>query len=341
MSNRLISLLILIVIFWGIYWLYYYFFILNKGDMSISTNIENYKVSLYNSKLKTSFSTECLQSVCELIDLAPFQYEMTLSKEGYKDYVKTISIVSWEKLQLKVALEKQLLMEKIDIPLTQNLADTEKQIEEVRELSFLQKSYKYFLIPHLGYFYFQENEDNSLTLFQKNGQETLNLYSFQKIERIFLDIQGVEQTNNMIFISYWDDKFIYNLSNNSIEKIYFPQKVNYVKQMHQVYHLINDKGTFLYDTNTKNIEYFYLFKDFIYYDNENYLWIIFLSETEKKNNYNLSHLSGNLIVKYNFKTKTMKVLETTNINITKIILENNNLYFYDSWDNKYQVKNIE
>lgn len=62
--------------------------------MSISTNIENYKVSLYNSKLKTSFSTECLQAVCELIDLAPFQYEMTLSKEGYKDYVKTISIVS-------------------------------------------------------------------------------------------------------------------------------------------------------------------------------------------------------------------------------------------------------
>lgn len=308
--------------------------------MSISTNIENYKVSLYNSKLKTSFSTECLQSVCELIDLAPFQYEMTLSKDGYKDYVETISIISWEKLQLKVVLEKQLLIEKIDIPLTQTLADTEKQIEEVRELSFLQKSYKYFLIPHLWYFYFQENEDNSLTLFQKNGQETLNLYSFQKIERAFLDIQGIEQTNNMIFISYWDDKFIYNLSNNSIEKIYFPQKVNYVKQMHQVYHLINDKGTFLYDINTKNIEYFYLFKDFIYYDNEHYLWIIFLSETEKKNNYNLSDLSGNLIVKYNFKTKKIKVLETTHINITKIILENNKVYFYDSWDNKYQVKNI-
>lgn|GEM_PF-5221661 len=41
--------------------------------------------------------------------------------------------------------------------------------------------------------------------------------------------------------------------------------------MNHIYHLINDKGTFLYDTNTKNIEYFYLFKDFIYYDNEHYL----------------------------------------------------------------------
>lgn len=340
MSNRLVSLLILIVTFWSIYGLYYYFFVLNKGELTLTTNIDTYKVTLYNSKLKTSFATDCLQSVCELIDLAPFQYEMTLSREWYKDVNQTITIVSWEKLQIQATFEKQLIMEQIETPVSETL-NTETQIEQVRELSFLQKTYKYFQLPNLGYFYFHENDDNSLSLLHNNGIEIQNLYSFAKIERKLLDIIEIDQTNNSLLITHGDDKYIYDLWNNSIEKIYFPQKVNFIKKWKNSYHFVNDKGTFLYDNTTKKIEYFYLFKDFIYYDDENYLWVISSSEIEKKKNYNLENTSWNLIVKYNFKTRAIKVLETTNINISKITLENKNVYFYDAGGNKYEVKNIE
>lgn len=341
MSNRLISLIALIIIFGWMYGAYYYFFILNKWNMTITTNIDNYTVQLYNSKLKTTFSTKCLEPVCELIDLAPFQYEMTLSKEGYKDYVKKIAIISWEKIEVKAVLEKQLFMEKVETSQTQDDSDTQKQIEKVRELSFLQKTYKYVLLPEFGYFYFQDNQDGSLSLFWKNGTQSLNLYSFSKIKPVDLDVKLVAQTDNMILILHGEESYIYDLWNNTVEKIFFPQKLDYVKKSWNIYHFVNEKGTFLYDTLSKKMEYFYLFKDFVYYDDEYYLWIISALETQKKKNYNLEAVSGNLIIKYNFKTKTIKVLETTDTTISKMVMENKRLYFYDSSNNKYQVKNIE
>lgn len=309
--------------------------------MTLYTNIENYSVSLYNSKLKTSFSTQCLQTVCELIDLAPFQYEMTLSKEGYKNYTQNITITPWEDLVIKAVLEKQLLIKKIETPEMPEEENTKNQIEKVRDLSFLQKTYKYFSLSELGDFYFQENSDNSLTLFRKNQSQTLNLYSFEKIKSVFLDIKPVFQTNDMIAIFHAEDAYIYDLSDNTIEKVYFPQKIDYVKKSGNFYHFVNEKGTFLYDTRSKKMEYFYLFKDFIPYEDDFYLGIIFASETEKKKNYNLEHTSHNLIIKYNFKTKQIKVLETTSTNVTKITLEDNAVYFYDNGENKYQVKNID
>jgi hypothetical protein len=36
---------------------------------------------MYSEKLRTSFSSYCKNKKCELIDLAPFDYELTLEKE--------------------------------------------------------------------------------------------------------------------------------------------------------------------------------------------------------------------------------------------------------------------
>ena len=92
MYNKLISLLILIVIFWGMYGFYYYFFVMNKGNLTIDGNIWWYTISLYTEKLKTSFSSECKNKKCELIDIAPFDYTLTVKKDWYKDYSLEIKI---------------------------------------------------------------------------------------------------------------------------------------------------------------------------------------------------------------------------------------------------------
>lgn len=345
MHNKLISLFILIAIFWWIYYFFYYFFILNKWGLTITSNVSDYQVSMYTDKLKTSFSTECKKKKCELIDLAPFEYEISIKKEGYKEYKKTLTIEKKSTLPLEIYLEKQISIKQI-IPTSENSLQSDlpksQQLEKFREISFLQKSYKFIELDTLGHFYFLVNEDGTLSLFNKKDSIDTKLYSFNKIERAKLDIQKVYQSNNLILITYWDEKNIYNLESGTIQKIFFPQTVNYVKKYWNTFSFVNDKWTFIYDSKSNKIEYFYTFKDFINYDENNYFWVIYKDEIEKKNNYNLQEYKDtNLIVKYNFNTKNIKVLETTSQNIYKIVKENDTIYFYDiSWE-KYLVNNIE
>lgn len=339
MLNKLLSLLILVVTLWLVYWFYYYFFVLNKWRLTINTNTDNYIVNLYNDKLKINFATECKNPKCELIDLAPFDYTITISKEWFKEVKQNIKILSKKTINLSFNLEKQLLIKEInnvDMKETQ----TWNQLEKFREISSLQKSYKFFNLDTLWYFYFILNEDNTISLFNKVWSVEKKLYSFIKVSPENIDLWKVFQTDNIIFISIWEEKYIYNLLDDTIDKIFFPQSINYIKRNWKIFSFVNDKWTFLYDNETRKIEYFYLFKDFIFYDDKNYLWIIYDDEIEKKKNYNLEKKDWNLVVKYNFKTKNIEVIENIQMNVKKIILENKKVYFFDEFGKKYLVDNI-
>lgn len=333
------SLLILVLTFWAFYLFYYYFFVLNKWTLTLNWNVWEYTVQMYNDKLKTSFETYCINQKCELIDLAPFDYKITISKNWYKNFIKDIKILKKTNILIDFSLEKQLELKQINKE--EDLQKENSQLDKFREIAELQKKYKYINIDDLGYFYFEDNGDDTITLYNKINDDIKNLYTFTKIDRNLIDIQKLYQTNKSIFISYWDEKYFYNLNDNTILKVFFPQNVNYVKVDANIYSFVNEKWTFLYDLNTQKIEYFYLFKDFINYNSENYLWIIFDNESEKKKNHNLENRSWNLIVKYNFKTKAIKILETTQLNISKILFEENKIYFYDDLGNKYLIDNIE
>lgn len=338
MYNKLISLLILIVIFWGMYGFYYYFFVMNKGNLTIDGNVWWYTISLYTEKLKTSFSSECKNKKCELIDIAPFDYTLTVKKDWYKDYSQEIKIEKKKTLTVSFDLEKQLKVTQIE---EKKQTENQDKLEKFREISSLQKSYKFFNLDNIWYFYFVENSDNTLTLFHKKDQSEVKIYSWDKINKDLIDIQKVYQTKQSIVISYGDDKHIYHLTSGNIIKIFFPQEISYVKAFWNNYQLINSKGSFIYNTETKKVEYFYTFKDFITYDQENYFWIIYKDEEEKKKNYNLESYKDNLIVKYNFKTKKAKVLESISDTIVKIVNENDEIYFYNDLGNKFLVNNID
>jgi len=340
MWNKLISILILIFTIVWIYWLYYYYFVLNKWGITLNLNIWNYQVSLYNDKLKTNFSTNCINKKCDLIDLAPFDYELTISKEWYKNFKQNITVFKKNNILLDIILEKQLYIKKVENNWNNDL--TWKDITKFRELAFLNKSYKYFNLSNLGYFYFIDNNDDTLSLFRKNIHwEDTNLYNFKKIDKNLIDLQNLYNTENFIFISMWDYKYIYDIKSWKVENIFFPQKVNYAKKDLGIVSFINEKWTFIYDIKSKNLEYFYLFKDFVYFDDKYYLGIIFNNEKDKKKNYNLESYEWNLIIRYNFLTKEIKILEKLDTPINKIIKQQNKVYFYETNWTKYQVNNIE
>jgi len=108
MSNRLLALFMVVALFGGLIGAYYYFFVLNKGDLSIHVNVDEYAVEMYNHTLKTTSSTFCEHSTCEIIDLAPFVYTLTIKKDGYKDISQNVTILARDLVEVTVTLEKQL-----------------------------------------------------------------------------------------------------------------------------------------------------------------------------------------------------------------------------------------
>lgn len=328
----------LIVFFWGIYGLYYYFFVLNKWNLTLHANVDNYKVEMYAEEIKTSFSSDCKQKTCELIELAPFSYTVTISKEWYKPYTQDITVKTKQTLEMDFTLEKQLQVTKIMSNVSES---SQEKLDKFREINQLQKSYKFFNLKNLGYFYFTDNNDNTLSLLHKTDEKENKIYSFAKVWKNKIDISEVFQTENEVGIMYDTSVYIYQIDSGNIIEIFFPQELSYIKKTLTWYQLINKKWSFLYDINSKQVEYFYTFKDFIDYDADHYFGIIFKDEKEKKQNYNLANDDDNLIVKYNFKTKNIKVLETISENISKIVQENGQIYFYNESGDKFLVNNIE
>lgn len=338
MKNKLTALLLLIIWIASIYWMYYYFFILNKWDLLINSNIKNYSVSLYNKKLKIKFNHDCLEKICKITDIASFDYEIEISKTWYKSINKNIKVEKNTELKLNFNLEKDLVILKVNE--TKKDEKTSK-IDELREINLLKKNYAFFNLDNLWYFYFVDNLDDTINLFWQKDKKDTFIYSFNKVLKKEINLIPIDMSENELLISIWDEKYIFNLNSFIINKTFFPQKVIYAKFMLNNYYFITKNWSYLYDLSKNDISYFYLFKDFLVYDNENYLWIIYDNETKKKKNYNLQNFSWNLIVKYNYKTKKIKVLKDTSIIIEKLVFENDKIYIYNSsWD-KYLVYNIE
>lgn len=341
MLNKLLSLLILICVFWWIYGLYYYFFVLNKSNLTLHWNVENYTVRLYNQTLKTSFFSDCKKTTCELIDIAPFTYSMTIEKDGYKTWNQDIILESKTTQEFQFQLDKQLQVEKIVVSDTQQEQTTQNQIAELRMKDVLENAYALFDIETLGYLYFTKNNDTTLTLWYQNSGVTENLYTFPFFEKKDIFIQPVYHTLDTVLIITPNQKYIYNVVLKKVEEIYFPQPILYVKKNDKNYAFVTQKWTFLYDVVTKKVEYFALFTDFIPLNSTQYLWVISENDTERKKNYNLENESWDLIVKYDIEKKRVKVLEKSYFKVQKIIKDSWNIYFYDQEWNKYWVSNID
>jgi hypothetical protein len=340
MSNRILSLFILVLIFSWAYFFYYYFFVLNKWNLTLTWNVTNYEVNLYNEKLKTTFKSTCKNEVCELVDIAPFDYKMTIIKKWYKDYSSNVKIEKKSTFKINFALEKDLIIEKVeDETWTWSDLNVKDKIEELRKQKDLADKYAIFDLWKNWNFYFKDNKNNTLSLFKEWEKD--EIYSFSKVSKDLLNLEFIENSRNMIFIKANKNCFIINLITWDVKDFEFHPKVNYVKKDSNVVSIVTEVWTYLYNMDDEKVEYFNFFKDFLYYGNDSYLWVIYSDDKERKANYNLLKYNWNLIVKYNYKTKEIKVLKETELNITKIIWEAWNIYFYDDAGGKYLVSNVE
>lgn len=345
MGRKLKWLLMLVVFIVWIWTWYYYFFVARKGHLTLVWNIENYEVYLYSKELNKkipslgAFHSSCLQSKCELVDLPPFEFEMTISKEGYKDFVQVIQIIPHETLVIDFEVDKKLQITPI-VNESWDHTPNQQDLKQIRLLTQMRKTYVWEEVEPGTFIYFEENEDDTLSMhFLQNDEDKL-LYRFPKIPAWEISFMKIFQAIDQWWVIYGGELFVFDIPNYTVTKIWFPQNILYIKQNHNWYHIVTSLGSFLYDKKTKNTEYFYLFSDFVSIDQDTLLGVIYQDETEKKRNFGIDQ-AWNIIVRYTFSTQEMKVIEVLNFSIGKFISDDRKIYVYDSSWNQYEISHFK
>lgn len=347
LSNKFIAFLVLAIFSWVILWFYAYFFVYNTWNLIIRANIDNYKLELSNSNFD-KIEYVCENKECSIKNIAPLEFSVLWLSNWFNDINTSIKILKNYDNLLEISFDKKVIVkekiEKIDIndiEIKKTSISNKKSIENFKNIRKVKKSYAYFDLWDLGYFYFIEEIDK-LVLYRMYKDLDKRLFDINKVSSWELFIKKVESDNKVVFLWTNSIKYIYDLENAKYKTFNLKTKVNYIKKwLDSKRFLINTiLWTFVYDSSKNTTDYFSLFKDFIYFWDDSYIWIIYKDEKQKFKNFNLDYENKNFIVYYNFISKEIKVLHKTDIDIYKITFENNLVYIYDkSWD-KFEIRNI-
>lgn len=343
MSNRILWILILIW-FAGFWYLFYLiFFVQYTWTLEITSNIDNYSVELYATKVYQTFNYECKEKKCTITDLSPFTYDVTITSPSYKEIKQELSL-KWKTTNyIKANFEKDTKLTEINEVKETNInteitkETTEEKIANIK----LKKETDYTVdLWILWFFYFKTNWNN-LELFKKWESKDTKLWTFPKVDKKDIQIFEINGNTDKILISLKDRKYIYNLKLLKIDEFKLAPKIKYIKvgNLETNYLIVTDVWTYTYDELSKELIYFYLFKDFVYLKDA-YIWVIYKDEKNKFTNFSLKDNNKNLIIKYNPSTKNREIILESDMEITKIIQEwENKIYFYDNTWKKYELEN--
>ncbi len=166
------------------------------------------------------------------------------------------------------------------------------------------------------------------------------MWNFDLVPVDKLSIFRIYSSRDDYYILNWNKKYIYNFSSDILLELELTIDIDYIKRNENLYIIKTEKGSFIYDKTSKNLEYFTFFEDFVYYK-DFYIWIIKKDDERRLKNLSISSINGNSIFKYNPKTKEKKSLYETNINLEKIYNLWNEIYFIDSNNKTYKLENLD
>ena len=332
MSNKFLALLILIFTISGIFWVYFYFFVGYTWTVIINSNISDYQVELYTKKLWKTFDYQCQQSPCILNDLSPLSYNLRIYKKGYNSISQNLDIDPRTSVNISINAIKEISFD--EILQVKNKVSNKDKISLLRDKK---RSYRLFDFEDWSYAYFTESSQWELPLYVYNQWNSQKIGDFSASDS--LDVKRARDTN-FLYIRIWELRYLYNIQRWVIQVLDLGVDVNYVKSWQSDNSLvfITPVWAYTYNIDTTLLEYFYLFKDFVYFEDD-YIGVIYADEEKKLKNLNLEDKKTNLIIKYNPLLKQREILYETAINIDQIYIEDGVVYF-ESEGRIYSLDNL-
>ncbi len=338
MSNKILALLVLILFSVFIYFIYAYFFIYYNASIHISSNVENYKVKLYVTKIAKSFTYDCPQKECEIKDIAPFDYNMTLSKEGYEDDFRVIQIKKSSKNDIKLDLKKIVLLKTIE-------AEVKKEISKDAKIQLIKLKAWAYVFFELGekWTYFFVEKWSSLVLNYISPAWVLqeNLGTFKKVAQDAIFLQALEWDSNDIYIEIWEEKYIFSAEFNLIKKVDLGVKVSYVKPWDKdEFLLVSNVGTYVYSFHQGTVEYFPLFFDFVAGEKK-LIGYIKQDDSSRLKNFWLESEKQNIILEFDRTNLDKKILLKSTEDIVKIYAKKGKIYAEESGGKVFELEGVE
>ncbi|EKD29381.1 MAG: hypothetical protein ACD_78C00428G0002 [uncultured bacterium (gcode 4)] len=107
MSNRLLSLFVLVLIFASGYGIYYYFFVANVGNLSLIINGAESVSASITSEFQNTYTLDCKRT-CVFSDIPPVNYSITVKKAGYREINTSTKLNRSESKKVVITMEKEV-----------------------------------------------------------------------------------------------------------------------------------------------------------------------------------------------------------------------------------------
>lgn len=164
-----------------------YFFVYYTGSLQLELSDAPYEVELFAPSTAMKSTHTCPDTTCVIPGLSPFEYTMTVKKEGFKSSTSSIKILP-RKLQLfSIELEKQAKLVALE---TQSTELTNAQIIQAK------RDEKRF------YTYFNLSGENKLTITEEENELIVN---YQDEENIFELLKTAIVPKEQIHAEYISD----------------------------------------------------------------------------------------------------------------------------------------
>ncbi len=296
----------------------------------IQANITDYQVELYSKKIGKTFEYICNESPCVLSDISPLSYNVRVRKDGYSAASQNIEMKARTRTSITIDAIKDVSL--LEVKTEEETLSNKDKISSLRDKK---KAYKYFDLEVWSYAYFSDE----WSLYVYRDSTTEKIWDFSFTETDILDFKSISDST-YVYFQIADKKYLYDLQRGNIQLLDLWVRTNYIKPGNTSWELVfvTPVGSYVYNIDRNSFEYFYLFKDFVY-TNNNYIWVIYADEDKKLQNFDLQDKTSNLIIRYNLESKEKEILYETSINIDRIYLQDWGVRFESEGD-LYQLENI-
>lgn len=221
-------------------------------------------------------------------------------------------------------IEKNIIFKKID--------EEKKETNSWEIQENISWNYAYFKINSED-FYFNivwerlelKNTEKSLWFFEVVLKKDLKVSEIFWVEKYFL-------------IEVWEKKYIYSKKFWILKDFQTKLEISYSKYSSWNFVFFSEgKWSFVLFKEKKELEYFALFNDFIFYKNW-YIWIIYSSDSEKKSRFSLEWYK-NFVLYFEPETKNQKIIYEISFSPKKIYEFEEKIFFENEVWEKFILEN--
>lgn len=332
MSRKLYALFILIWALWSLVLAYLYFFVYYTAVVTVNANVSEYSVELFSKSTAQKWTHECPEKICVIHDVSPFEYNISISKQGYETELINAKISPRRREEIFVQLDKKSLLSSLEAV---QIEETPK--EKIKRLREEKLYFARFVLEDDTMITFSEGKNQLLMQHRSSSfVHDISDFPFVPADSIFAEYIGDTKD---IFMQLWNKYYIFETASGKLHTLPFEIKLLYIKagKTSSQYIIVTEKGSFLYNINSEESEFQYLFKDFVYHDNA-LIWIIYEDEEQKKSNFNLTG-KWNLIIRYTSEDKQRKILLKSSLDIDRIEWKGEKIIFSAKWK-EYELTNF-